>query len=79
MIITKEWIHAHKTGPGGWTARQIRALGLKWPPKPGWIDRLHHGEISEENALLFEAGKGQLAKSTIKRRKKNSALAGRHI
>ena len=73
MIITKEWIHAHKNGPGGWTAKQLKALGLKWPPKPGWIDRLHHGNITEECARMFEEGKGQVSKSTLKRRKKVGA------
>lgn len=58
MIVTREYIHRHKTLRGAWNKVQIEALGLKWSEKThGWIDRLEGTEISEEQAKKFEEGR----------------------
>ena len=37
--VTREWIHAFKTGSGGWRRAQLAAIGIAWPPEHGWIER----------------------------------------
>lgn len=54
MMITKEWIHAHKTPAGAWNRKQIEALGLTWPARKGWQKRLEGTEISFDKQIIFE-------------------------
>lgn len=45
----------------GITAKQLRLLGLSYPPKNGWLKRIVGTQISEESARLFvKYGKGGL-------------------
>ena len=62
FTITAEYIHRHKTPRGAWTRIQIEALGLDWPTKQGWIDRLVDTEISFSQCQAFEAGKDKKVK-----------------
>lgn len=52
--VTARWIHANRTGTGGWTKKQIEALGLTWPLASGWIDRVVGMLISERARAVFE-------------------------
>lgn len=54
FIVTRDWIFKNKTTKGGWNKPQIEALGLTWPPKEGWIDRLDGTTISSSSARQFE-------------------------
>ena len=54
MIVTREWIHAHKTVRGGWTKRQFAALGVTWPLKHGWLEMVVGLQISDEQVRAFE-------------------------
>lgn len=36
VTITDAIIESARTGRGGWTERQLRLLGVSWPPKAGW-------------------------------------------
>jgi hypothetical protein len=54
MKITRQFILDNCTDKHGWTQDQIEALGEKWPPVKGWIDRCIGSEISEENAERFK-------------------------
>lgn len=55
MVITAKWIHKHKTAAGGWTAAQLIAIGVSWPPFHGWIGKAIGQEISEQQRRAFEA------------------------
>lgn len=55
MKITKEWLFRNRTRKGSWTQVQLRALGLLYPPRKGWIDYCIGLEISEEARIAFEA------------------------
>ena len=57
LVITRDYINDNKTKRGAWTKVQIEALGIEWPPKHGWIDRLIGEVISPEQANRFEQGK----------------------
>ena len=68
MILTKKYIMANRTDRGAWTRPQIEALGIEWPPRKGWIDRVIGNEISSENRLIFESKVGiKEARRIIKR------------
>ena len=55
MQVTRSYIMANRTNRGAWTRSQIEALGVEWPPRQGWIDRIVGTEISAEAARRFEA------------------------
>lgn len=42
LVLTKDALHAL----GAINARQLRMLGMSWPPKSGWLKRLVGTEIS---------------------------------
>ena len=54
MIVTKDWIEQFQTPGGGWTKKQLEAIGVKWPPAKGWKDRVNGSFISDKDAVLFE-------------------------
>jgi len=54
MIITKSWIHAHKTAGGAWNRKKIELLGLSWPARKGWINDLVDTEINDIVEHEFE-------------------------
>lgn len=62
VLITKEYIHKHRTPKGAWTKVQIEALGLQWPTKSGWINNLVGEVITPDQARRFEEGKTIRAK-----------------
>lgn len=51
--LTREFIHAAKSDAGGWNRKQLKVVGIDWPPRKGWIQRLEGVEISEEQARKF--------------------------
>lgn len=64
--VTMELIEAGKYGPGGWNAKQLYLIGIKWPPRKGWRHKAIKNLISEENAKLFVALKG-LSKKVLRK------------
>jgi len=54
MIVTKEYLNKNKTSKGGWTKKQINALGIDWPPTKGWKKRAIGHVMTEEKARAFE-------------------------
>lgn len=53
IVITREFIVRGRYKTSGWTKRQLAAVGVDWPPKHGWIDRIIGREISPEKAHEF--------------------------
>lgn len=51
--VTKWHIDNAITKNGGWTMRQIEAVGLEWPPKRGWRDEIIGKEITQDNLSIF--------------------------
>lgn len=54
MVLTKQYIFKHSTARGGWTKKQLNAIGVAWPPKNGWIKEVVGNKITEEEVLIFE-------------------------
>jgi len=53
-VVTAEWLHAHGTRGAGWTAEQLRAIGVTWPPRRGWIRQQEGREITDAQREAFE-------------------------
>ena len=60
MLVTLWWLDANRTPRGGWTKKQLAALGVDWPPAPGWRARVDGTNISDEAAAVFESSKKTL-------------------
>ena len=54
MIITRAWIKRYKTDAGGWTRKQLNAIGVSFPPVKGWTFRVVGREITKERQAIFE-------------------------
>lgn len=52
-ILTSDMIEAAKSPKGGFNARQLKLLGIGWPPYKGWKESLIGKTISAENYQLF--------------------------
>jgi hypothetical protein len=51
--ITEELIEQGKSKAGGWNARQLRYLRVKWPPEKGWKQRIIGTEVMLDSAAKF--------------------------
>lgn len=52
--ITYELIDGARTPRGAWTAQQLNVLGVSWPPRHGWRQRLIGTWISAADAQRFK-------------------------
>ena len=59
FIITRGWVDEHKTAGGAWKAKQLSAIGVRWPPARGWPERVEGATISQSARLLFESFAGK--------------------
>lgn len=53
MKITRDFIIQNKSVTGGWNNAQLSALGLEWPPKRGWFDRIIAGDFTQHQIDEF--------------------------
>lgn len=53
MVITRRWLHQNATKGCGWTKVQLKVLGVQWPPRNGWMEKLIGEEISADVAIAF--------------------------
>lgn len=54
-IVTEHWLRKYARPPAGWSAQQIRALGLRYPLRKGWIDKIVGKKVSDAAKARFEA------------------------
>lgn len=54
FVITRNWLHLNSTPGGGWTAQQLAAICVPWPPKRGWLNSVCGREIAIEQRYEFE-------------------------
>jgi hypothetical protein len=61
--ITREWVHQYGIGEevapnglkrAGWTAKQLKTIGVPWPPKKGWLTAKLDTYITDEQRQEFE-------------------------
>jgi hypothetical protein len=51
--ITEELIEQGKSQAGGWNARQLSYLRVRWPLEEGWRERIVGTEVMLESAAKF--------------------------
>jgi len=56
--VTSRLIEQGKSAAGGWNARQLRYIKVRWPLTKGWKDRAVGTEITEASAEQFLAMRG---------------------
>lgn len=44
LKVSAKKIEASRSAMGGWTAKQLAAWGVPWPPPTGWRRALERGE-----------------------------------
>lgn len=54
ILITHEWLHAHGTPGGGWTAQQLAVFDIAWPPSKGWLKGLVGQHMTAGQREAFE-------------------------
>ena len=52
--VTNDYLNKHKTSKGGWTSKQLRILGIGWPPVKKWKERVIGLTISPKQRKIFE-------------------------
>ena len=57
FVITDEWLMKHRTEKRAWTMKQLKVLGIQWPPKGKWKRGMIGTEISKEDKARFEEHK----------------------
>lgn len=67
--ITRDFIMAGRLNGGGWNAGQLSRLGIRWPPRRGWIDRVVGRAISAEDAKRFLARDTTVIRENFPRRR----------
>jgi len=51
--VTYDLIEKAKTKRGGWTKKQLAAVGVSWPPSQGWKSRIVGGTLDDEGLAQF--------------------------
>jgi hypothetical protein len=76
FVITLTWLRRHATNGAGWSRRQIEALGLPYPARAGWLQRVAGKRITQVQRASFEtASKTKPGTSTAPRRAMEPASA----
>ncbi len=57
MQLTRDHVAAAKSKSGGWTKKQLAAIGVSWPPAKGWADKVCGKEVSADALRQFLEGK----------------------
>ena len=69
VTVTKEFLNDNRTVNGAWTRAQLQAVGVRWPLKSGWMDRIVGTEISDAQAEEFILASGIYSNSKFAKRK----------
>lgn len=54
-LLTYEAIEAGRSKNGGWSKKQLEAIGVTWPPVHGWLNWIVEKRVvvSDERYALF--------------------------
>lgn len=60
FTISADWLREFSgNGDAGWTAKQLKCLGVNWPPRRGWFKRSLGRRISEKTRRAFEEARSE--------------------
>lgn len=65
MVVTKDFILAYKTDRGAWTRAQLSLLGVDWPPRAGWMQRVVGMELNDSDAEAFMIARNSSSKDPM--------------
>jgi len=74
MYITEEYLESLRTKKGGYTKKNLKKLGINWPPRKGWKKQLIGKQIFKRAKKPIQKRKHQalkLAESQIKQQNPN--------
>jgi hypothetical protein len=54
FTVTNAWLMQHQSRRDAWTADQLAAIGISWPPKHGWKHRVIGTTITDQQKARFE-------------------------
>jgi len=54
FVVTEAWLIEHQSKAGAWTADQLAAIGVAWPPAHGWKRQVIGRQISDDARGRFE-------------------------
>jgi len=57
MIVTRKFINDNRSKNKAWTSSQLEILGIKWPPKKGWMSQCLGKILTDEEEKAFINGK----------------------
>ena len=74
ITLTNQLLHDASThGYHGFTKAQLAILGIKWPPKQGWLKSLVGHEVTADQYDAFKQA-GQLKRQSAQKSGSRSAL-----
>lgn len=76
MMITREYLLAHRTANKAWTKAQFDVLGLNWPPAKGWMHQVVGKEITDDECRMFETAKLVSSNNQLSRIKRELRMLG---
>lgn len=53
ITLTHEMIPAARTPNGGYTKKQLAAIGVDWPPQKGWSKEVVGKQITRQQFEIF--------------------------
>jgi len=65
MILTKDILNLGRSNNGGFGSKQLKLLGVEWPPPNGWVNEVVGKEYDEEVVEKFVALKNKHFKRYI--------------
>lgn len=73
MTVTEKIIENGMSNHGGWNKEQLAILGVKWPPKKGWKQRLIGTEITELQYVNFIYRRGRKSNGQFRKNYQSEA------
>jgi hypothetical protein len=55
FTITDAWLMQHQSKRAAWTADQLAAIGISWPPPRGWKWGVIGKTITDQQKARFES------------------------
>lgn len=54
FVVTHQWLMLNQSRRNGWTADQLQAINVPWPPPRGWMHSAIGKTITDQQRTRFE-------------------------
>lgn len=66
ITLTADMLHSAGTdGYSGWNREQLRAIGINWPPPPGWLCKTAGKEVTMDQWRKFLSLRGKKRNASV--------------